>query len=346
MINKNTVLLIGLMSCFAAVSSFAENTNVVEKSSASRPARHETIYKLGAPAPLLTVMEWVKGKPFQIEPGTNVYVLVFCTLSQANDLALTNLNALQKRYRDKGVIVAAVSSEAPQQLKDFLTTRGADVEFNVAADDYGSKTTTDYQRMYGQMMLPRAYVVGTNATVLWLGHPLRDDLGQVVDDIVSGRYNLEQMQKKVTASQQMEIYLMLARQDDPRVPRFGHAMLRSRTNDAPALCELAWQIATALGIEKRDVAVATAALDQAEQISTTNATAIVITRSLLLFQSGLKEEGLAKAKAALAAATNDADKRLISDNIQTMETLMAASKTNKVADVTNAASGTNAAPAK
>ena len=46
----------------------------------------------------------------QIKAGTNIYVLVFCTLSRVNDFALTNLSDLQKKYQDKGVVVVAISA--------------------------------------------------------------------------------------------------------------------------------------------------------------------------------------------------------------------------------------------
>ena len=46
------------------------------------------------------------------------------------------------------------------------------------------------------MVLPRAYVVGKDGKVLWMGHPLTGGMGGVVDEIASGRYNLEQTQRK------------------------------------------------------------------------------------------------------------------------------------------------------
>src|ERR1017187_4291935 len=116
-INKHAVLLVGLMACLAPVSSFAE--------------------KLGDPAPPLTVMEWIKGKPAQIKAGTNIYVLVFCTLSRANDFALTNLSKLQTIYQDKGVVVVAISDEPAEQLKAFVQLKEAKIEFAVAADEIG-----------------------------------------------------------------------------------------------------------------------------------------------------------------------------------------------------------------
>jgi peroxiredoxin len=308
MITKYAVLLAGLIACLAPVSSFADN--------------------LGDPAPSLTVMEWIKGKPVDVKAGTNIYVLVFCTLSRANDFALTNFSILQKIYQDKGVVVVAISDEPPGQLKEFVQLKGAKIEFGVAADDDGSRTVVNYQRAFKQVMLPRAYVVGKDGKVLWHGHPLRDGLGEVVDEITSGRYNLEQTQKSIIAREQMVKYLALARQDDASSVTAGRMLLTIRTNDAAGLCDLAYQIATDPFIEKRDVALASAALDRAEQLATTNITDIAVDRAILLFQTGKEEEGLARARQALASAQSQTAKNEAQICVRAMEARMAAAKTN------------------
>ena len=310
MINKHAILLVGLIFCFAPVSSFAD--------------------KLGDPAPPLTVMEWIKGKPVGVKAGTNIYVLVFCTLSRVNEFALTNFSNLQKIYQDKGVVVVAISDEPAEQLKAFVQIKGAKIEFSVAADDDARRTTLNYQRAYKQMMLPRAYVVGKDGKVLWHGHPLTGGLGEVVDEITSGRYNLEQTQKSIIAREQMEQYLALARQDDTNSVTAGRILLTIRTNDAAGLCDLAYQIATASYIVKRDVVLASAALDRAEQLGATNITDIAVDRAILLFQTGKEDEGLARARQALANAQNPEAKAEAQVCIHAMEVRLAAAKTNQI----------------
>src|ERR1035437_2774989 len=341
MINKKTILLAGLLTCLASVSCFAQALAVPEQSTIpTRPVAGEKIAKLGDPAPDLAVQAWIKGQPVNFKSGTNIYVLVFCTLSRANEFAITNLNSLQKMYQDKGVVVVAISAEPPGPVKDFVQLKGAGIDFSVAVDDDARKATVNYQRAYQQMLLPRAYIVGKDGNVLWHGHPLRDNMGLVVDAITSGHYNLEQAQKDVFAKGAMEQYLLMARQEDPRTARAGRIMLTLRTNDAPALCDLAFQIATAPYIEKRDVALATAALDRAAQLTTTNATDIAVDRAILLFQTGKEAEGLAQAKQAVAAAKTEADQNEFKTCIRAMETRLAmdkASQTNNLS--TNAPAG-------
>ena len=310
MFNKKVVMLAGLLACLMPVASFAAT--------------------LGDSALPLTVQEWIKGKPVDVKPGTNICVLVFCTLSRANDFALTNLTDLQKMYQDKGVVVVAISDDPPDQLKEFVQIKGAKIGFTVAADNM-RQTTTSYQQVFQQAMLPRAFVVGKDGKVLWQGHPLRDGLGEVVDQITSGRYNLEQGQKTVTATAQMDQYLAMARQDDTNSMKAGRMLLAIRSNDAAALCDLAFKIATDSFIAKRDVALATAALDRAQQLTTTNATDIAVDRAILLFQTGKEAAGLVQAKKALAIAQNQADKDEAQVCIHAMEVRLAAAKTNQIA---------------
>jgi peroxiredoxin len=311
-INMHAVLLVGLITCLAPVSSFAEK-----------------IGKLGDPAPDLTVKEWIRGKPVQIKAGTNIYVLVFCTLSRANEFAITNLGILQKLYQDKGVVVVAISDEPVEQLKAFVQLKGAKIEFAVAADDNARRTTVSYLKAFKQMALPRAFIVGKDGKVLWHGHPLTGGLGEVVDEITSGRYNLEQTQKSIIAREQMEQYLALAGQDDARSAKVGRMLLTIRTNDAAGLCDLASKIATDPFIEKRDVALASEALDRAEQLATTNTTDIAVARAILLFQTGKEEEGLARARQALASAQSPEAKDEVQICIHAMEVRLAAAKTNQ-----------------
>jgi hypothetical protein len=325
-IHKHTILLIGLIVCLATVSVHAQPANGVGTSGIASRLGSERVGQLGDPAPPLTVAEWIKGGPVKIQPGTNIYVLVFCTLSKANEFAITNLSSLQRKYQDKGLITVVISDDPPEQLRNFVQANGGKIDFTVAADDLARRTTTFYQKMFEQMLLPRGYIVGKDGTVLWYGHPLRDDMGLVVDEIASGQFNLEQTRKKVIARGQMDEYLMLVRQGDPVAARAGRLLLRIRTNDAPALCDLAFQIATAPYIEKRDAALANTALDRAEQLSSTNAIDTAVDRAILLFQTGQQQAGLALAKKTLATARTDADKSEVQTTIHAMEARLAAAK--------------------
>jgi hypothetical protein len=318
MIHKRAVLFLYVGLLLAAESSFAQKPGA-----------------LGDPAPPITVLEWVKGRPAKIQPGTNFFVLIFCPLSQASDVAIGNFSALQKKYQDQGLVEIIISEEAPPTVQDFIRTRGADINFTVAADDYAGRTRRSYQLPFHQSRLPQAFVVSRDAKILWFGHPLSDELGSVVEQVAGNRFDLEQATKTMLTRDQLQEYTALARINDPQAAKAGQVLFGLWTNDAPALCNLAFRFASDAAMGNRDTAFATAVLNRAAQISDTNASDIAVTRAILLFQTGHEQDGLSAAKNALAAAQTDTDRRFISNNIHAMEKRLMLAATNQ----TSAASG-------
>jgi hypothetical protein len=339
MIHKRLVLLAGLIICLVAGSSWAQDSNTVAPASTDRNAGTEKVAELGDRALALHVAEWIKGRPVKIQPGTNIYVLIFCTLSRADDFALTNLSSLEEKYRDKGLITVAISPESPDQIKQFVQINGAKIDFTVAADELPGRTANNYMHAFRQMQLPHAFVVGKDGTVLWQGHPLTDGMGEVVDEIASGQYDLKQTKQQVLSRGLMDQYIIFARMGDARSRKAGRMVLANRKNDAAGLLDLAFKIVTDPEIDStnRDAALATTALNRSEQLTTTNATDIAVTRAMLLFQTGDQEAGLLQAKDALEFAKSQNAKDEVQACIRAMELRIAMAKTNQVAAVT----GTN-----
>ena len=337
-IHKRVILLTGLAACLALYSVSTQvpgsatnaGSNAVGTNGIGYNPEADKIHRLGDDAPPLTVLGWAKGKPVKIQPGTNFYVLVFCSLSRANDFALTNLSDLQKRYGDKGLITIAISDDPPKDLEDFVKQKADEIDFSVAADDLASRTARTYQHAFGQYQLPKAYIVGRDGKVLWFGHPLRDGLGEVVDEITTGRYDLKHTQKNIIATEQMGKYLALARDSDTNSVNVGRVLLSIRSNDPDALCDMAYQIATDPYIPERDAALANSALDRALEIGATNLTDIAVDRAILLFQTGQQEAGLARARQALATAQSQAEKDEAQVCVHVMESRLAAAKSNPV----------------
>jgi hypothetical protein len=307
MMNKNAVLLLALLTGVAPISSFAD--------------------KLGDPAPPLTVREWIKDRPAATKPRTNIYVLVFGSLCRASDFALTNLSHLQRKYRDKGVLAVAISDEPAEQLKAFVQLKGSNIEYAVAADN-NRKTTSAYLRAFQQLKLPRAFVVGYDGKVLWYGHPM-GGLDQIVDKITSGQYDFGQTERNLAETEDLETYLALASKDAAQAQAVGRKLLSLRTNNAAGLCDLAFRIAVDPFLEKRDVALANAALDRALQLSPTNAASVAVNRAILLFQTGRQAEGLDRLRQAQAAAQSQEDLELIRSNLRAMELQLAAQKASQ-----------------
>jgi tetratricopeptide (TPR) repeat protein len=278
--------------------------------------------QVGKPAVPLSVKEWIKGKPVEVQAGTNVFVIeIFTTSSSASRDSITNLNALQRRFKDRGVVVAGISDEPAETVKEFVARDGAAIEYAIGVDDR-RKTSISYMKPVRQRSVPHVFVVGKDGLLLWHGHPL-DGLEAVVDQITAGRYDPEPAAKADVARIQLEQYLTLARRNDPRAQAAGLRCLANWTNEVAPLCDLALAIATDRGLKQRDVQLATEALNQAEKMPPTNCTRVAATRGVLLFAAGNKEEGIAAARKALASAQGPKEKTYAEACLVNMERLVA-----------------------
>lgn len=284
---------------------------------------------IGDTAPPLVVQEWIKGQPVEIKPGTNIYVIEIWESSiPACRACITNLNDLQRRFKSNGVVVLGVSDEPLKQIREFVEHRyGTNIDYAIAADDR-RKTALTYMMPIKQRGLPYAFVVGTNGILLWHGHPLAG-LDRVLEEVAAGRYDPEPAIKNEIANRQMEQYLLLARRADRRLNSAGETLLAGRTNDVELLCDMAYQITTAPNLQKRDLALAGEALDQAEKLSAENPAPVMIVRAVWLFESGKQNEGMTLATQALARAQSPKEKVGIGMFLRTMEARLAAAKTNQ-----------------
>jgi len=126
---------------------------------------------IGEPAPQLVIKEWLKGKPVEVKPGTNCFVVEIWNTSSASSRAcITNLNEMQKRFKANGVVVLAVSDEPVEKISEFVLHEGTNVEYALAADNR-RQTGLNFMRPLKQRSIPYAFVIGTNGTLLWHGHP-------------------------------------------------------------------------------------------------------------------------------------------------------------------------------
>ncbi len=98
--------------------------------------------ELGDPAPPLAVAKWLKGGPVNLAAGKgkNVYVIEFwatwCPPCVKN---IPQLTKLQRKYKDKGVVVIGVTQEPQPVVNTFMKRRGAGMGYAVAADASGKR---------------------------------------------------------------------------------------------------------------------------------------------------------------------------------------------------------------
>ena len=292
---------------------------------------------VGEPAPPLNVSQWLKGGPMDIAPGTNIYVLeIWETHRTASRASITNLNEIQRAFKDKGVVVLTVSDEPADQIKTFVEQEGTNIEFAVAGDNK-RHTSLAYMKPIDERVIPFVFIVGTNGDLFWHGPPEKRAVETVLRLMISGQYDENHAKDLDLAHHQMNQYLMLAGQGSDRTGPSGRVLLAARTNDVVLLCDLAHTIAAYPKLKTRDFPLAADALDRAEQLSANSATNLLkvqFTRSIVLFESGQQDEGLAKAKLLLASAQNQMEKTNLQVMVQYMENRM--SKQPKSGDASHA----------
>ena len=264
------------------------------------------------------VTNWIKGSPLDVTIGTNIYIVeLWATWNHDRSAVVAKLNELQKTYKDKGLKVVGISDEPADKIKAFVARQQPPVDYAIGADDK-RKTSMSYMLSYGQKELPHAFVIGQGGKMLWHGHPLFG-LEQVVAEIVAGRYRLDVAIKLEASREEVEKYRVLSRRSDPRARKLGQKLIAARTNSVVQLCDFSLMVATDGRCPHRDFVLATEALDQAQKLAPTNSLRVNMTRSVLLFETGHPEVGVALAKQTLASTTNALERAFAEPFLRTME---------------------------
>jgi thiol-disulfide isomerase/thioredoxin len=144
--------------------------------------------ELGMPAPALNVTEWVKGKAVDLNEGKgkNIYVVEFwATWCPPCRASIPHLTELQKKFKDKGVIVIGVSDETVAEVKPFVTKMGTKMEYTVAVDK-NDKTSAAYMGAFGVGGIPHAFVVDKTGAIVWHGHPM-GGLDKAIEAVLEGK---------------------------------------------------------------------------------------------------------------------------------------------------------------
>jgi hypothetical protein len=301
--------------------------------------------ELGDPAPPLVVKEWIKGSPVEIKPGTNIFVVVIWgTKGSDTRAAITNLNEIQKKYKDQGVIVIGICDESAQRIRNFVEQPDVHIDFAIGADT-ARRTTIAYMTGFKLRAIPRAFIVGKDARFLWHGSPLRG-LNEVLGELVSGKYDFELAKKADAFRVQIEFYRNMVRRGDPGARAAGQSLIAAWTNDVRHLCDFAYVIIADTRNPGRDLKLAGQALDLAEKLAPTNTLRLLSTRAAFLVETGRPEQAIGMVKDAIAAAKDPKEKAALEPYLKGLEARVKARAATKTkTEGTNgvaSASGSNA----
>lgn len=184
---KNPLSLLFLLAV-AAVASAADAVAPRAKSLAP-----------GDPAPALQVREWIKGAPFTTFEKGKVYLVEFWALWCGPCIGnIPHLNALQRQYRDAGLVVVGFTSpdrtpdrpsvkegNALEAVRDFVARRGDAMDYTIAYDLPGRETFNAYFAK-GEGALPSAFIVDRDGNIAIGGHPFY--LAEALADVIAGRW--------------------------------------------------------------------------------------------------------------------------------------------------------------
>jgi thiol-disulfide isomerase/thioredoxin len=139
-----------------------------------------------ADAPALSVAEWVKGEPVKLEDGKgkNVYIVEFwATWCPPCRESIPHLTELQKKYKDKGLVVVAITDEEAGIVKPFVEKMGDEMDYRVALDKE-SQTYAAYDAITPIPFIPSAFVIDKEGRIAWVGLPLDERMDAVVEKLL------------------------------------------------------------------------------------------------------------------------------------------------------------------
>lgn len=134
----------------------------------------QTAGHLGMPAPPLQVAQWIKGTPVDLAAaqGRNVIVIEYwATWCPSCRASIPHLTDLQRRFKDRGVVIVGLSNEPLETVKPFAGQMGDKMDYVVAVDDR-NKTADAYMGAFGVDGIPHAFVVDKSGAIAWHGHPM------------------------------------------------------------------------------------------------------------------------------------------------------------------------------
>lgn len=231
---------------------------------------------IGSDAPALDVEHWLHKNQDKLPPVTKfeagkVYVVEFWATWCGPCLAsMPHLAELQTKMADKGVRIISISDEDLETVEEFLNrevkqapgaeTEGKPQTYRELTSSYSLTTDPDqssyhdYMEAAAQNGIPTAFIVGKDAKIEWIGHPMEMD--DPLNAVVDGKWDRQAFAAELKAQQEAEktmqdIFALLQKQEfDAAIAKIDAALANTKDNLSLNLLKLQIFIAT----EKTDAA--------------------------------------------------------------------------------------------
>lgn len=192
-------------------------------------ARCDDLLTIGSDAPSLNVEHWVqdgegKFKKVAKFEKDKVYVVEFwATWCGPCLMSMPHIVETQKKYADKGVQIVSISEEPLETVEEFLerelppTLAGESKALSNFKDltksyclttDPDGSSSKDYMEASRQNGIPCAFIVGKDAKIEWIGHPMEMD--EPLDMVVEGKWDREKFATEFKERQEKEMLMQEA----------------------------------------------------------------------------------------------------------------------------------------
>ncbi|MDB6029214.1 MAG: Redoxin domain protein, partial [Verrucomicrobiales bacterium] len=151
----------------------------------------------GDAAPKLYVSKWVQGEPVkEFKPGTVYIVEFWATWWTPCKEAISHVNRLHNKFKDKGVVVIGQNAKQGkvEKVEPFIKQVGSLMTYRVALDDFTGVTNKFFGKMVETWLtpaeegIPIAFVIDKQGKIAFIGHP--DDVNEtIIDQLLAGTFD-------------------------------------------------------------------------------------------------------------------------------------------------------------
>jgi thiol-disulfide isomerase/thioredoxin len=296
--------------------------------------------ELGDPAPPLKVNEWVKGGPIDLKDGKGktVYVIDFwATWCKPCNDGIPHLTEVQKKYKDKGVVVIGVTSQddSQERVQKFVKQKGDKMGYAVAYEKRGEGVTEKaYMDAFKLEGIPTAFIIDKEGRIAWIGqgYPM-EGFDEALEQIVAGKFDLAKAKADFLEQRKLEESREKAM---PLIQQYFETASRSKDQEATAklvkqfmpliekdsetLSVIAWQILMAEDLQQRDLELALKAAKTAYDLTEGKRALQGTVYAKALWETGKKKEAVEVQRKAIGVCTSENMKRQLEEQLKEYET--------------------------
>ncbi|MCX7047963.1 MAG: redoxin domain-containing protein [Candidatus Sumerlaeota bacterium] len=290
---------------------------------------------LGMDAPELSIAEWIKGGPVKLSEGKGktIYVVEFwATWCMPCRTSIPHLTELQKKFKDKNVVIIGVSNEKPDTVKPFVEKMAEKMDYAVAVDKDGD-TNKSYMKAFDQNGIPHAFLINKEGKIVWQGHPMAG-LDDTLEQVIAGTYDIEAAKKKnredearskafMSVMKNVQQYFEIvtdAKGDKAEAKKIGQQILSNASKIPEELLNrIAWDILVSKRVVERDKDLAMRLAKAAVEASKGALPHIRDTYARALWAIGKKAEAIKEQAEALAQAKTEAAREELRKALELMK---------------------------